>query len=297
MHAPFLGLVAAFLTALFQTGSDVGAKAATREAEERLILAVQWTAGGLLLTLVCLAANPELLRRPLSDFLAPGFWPTLFAGGLLNLVAYYFYVRAFRLSDASLVAPVILLTPVLLLVTSPIMLGEQVSPQGAAGVAFSAVGATFLGRREGGAPLSAALNALTSDKGVRSMFVTAALWSVTANIDKLGVRASSPLLWIAALSDFVALCALLYWLALPRRAYRWRETRYAALSGTANAIGNALQMYALTLLFVPYVIAIKRFSGLFTVLASSLIFRENIRDRLLGASIMLMGAVLIAFAG
>ena len=297
MHVPFLGLVAAFSTALFQTASDIGAKAATREAEERLILAAQWIAGGALLTLLCVAANPELLRRPLSDFLAPGFWPTLFAGGLLNLVAYYFYVRAFRLSDASLVAPVILLTPVLLLVTSPLMLGEQVSPLGGVGVLFSVAGAAFLGRREKGAPLAASLGALASDPGARSMFVTAALWSVTANIDKLGVRASSPLIWIAALSDFIALCGVGYWLALPRRSFDLRETRWAATSGVANALGNALQMYALTLLLVPYVIAIKRLSGLFTVIAGGLILKEDINGRLLGASIMLLGAMLIAFAG
>ncbi|HXY59416.1 MAG TPA: EamA family transporter [Methylocystis sp.] len=296
MHFPILGLVAAFLTALCQTASDIGAKAATREAEQRLILATQWLAGGLLLTLVCLAANPELLRRPLDDFLRADFYPTLVAGGLLNLVAHYFYVRAFRLSDASLVAPVILLTPVLLLVTSPLMLGEQVSPLGGVGVLLSVAGAALLGRREAGAPLAASFGALASDAGVRSMFVTAVLWSITANMDKIGVRASSPLIWIAALSDFIAASAVLFYLAGPRQPFSLWETRYAGASGAANAIGNALQMYALTLLFVPYVIAIKRLSGLFTVLASSLIFKEDVRDRLLAAFIMLMGAALIAFA-
>jgi uncharacterized membrane protein len=73
-------------------------------------------------------------------------------------------------------------------------------------------------------------------------------------------------------------------------------TRYAALSGTANAVGNALLMYALTLLFVPYVIAIKRMSALFTVIVSGIILKENIRGRLVGTVIMLMGTVLIAFA-
>ena len=55
-------------------------------------------------------------------------------------------------------------------------------------------------------------------------------------------------------------------------------------------------MYALTLLFVPYVIAIKRMSALFTVTASGVILKENIGGRLVGTVIMLMGTVLIAFA-
>jgi hypothetical protein len=86
------------------------------------------------------------------------------------------------------------------------------------------------------------------------------------------------------------------WLAMPHRPLRLRDTRYAVLSGTANAIGNALLMYALTLLFVPYVIAIKRMSALFTVIVSGIILKENTRGRLVGTVVMLAGTVLIAFA-
>ena len=101
------------------------------------------------------------------------------------------------------------------------------------------------------------------------MFVTAVIWSITSNLDKLGVRASTPLLWTATITTFIALCSIIFWLAMPHRPLRLRDTRYAVLSGMANAVGNALLMYALTLLFVPYVIAIKRMSALFTVIVSS----------------------------
>lgn len=45
-----------------------------------------------------------------------------------------------------------------------------------------------------------------------------------------------------------------------------------------------------------YVIAIKRMRALFTVAASGLLLRESIRERVLGAAIMLAGAALAAFA-
>jgi uncharacterized membrane protein len=83
---------------------------------------------------------------------------------------------------------------------------------------------------------------------------------------------------------------------MPHRPLRLRDTRDAALSGTANPVSNALLMYALTLLFVPYVIAIKRMSALFTVIVSGIILKENTRGRLVGTVIMLAGTVLIAFA-
>jgi uncharacterized membrane protein len=55
-------------------------------------------------------------------------------------------------------------------------------------------------------------------------------------------------------------------------------------------------MWALTVLFTPYVIAIKRLSALFTVLASGRVLKEESSGRLLGAAVMLVGAVMIALA-
>jgi uncharacterized membrane protein len=128
------------------------------------------------------------------------------------------------------------------------------------------------------------------------MFVTAVIWSVTSNLDKLGVRASTPLLWVAMLTTFISLCSIIFWVAMPHRPLHLRDVRYAVLVGAANALGNALQMYALTMLLAPYVIAIKRTSALFTVILSGVILKENIRERLVGTVIMLAGAVLIALA-
>ena len=134
--------------ALCQTATDIGTKAATREAEERLTLAAQWTVGAVLLSLLCLVWYPSLLLQPAATFAAltrPGFWLLLLLDGVLNVIAYYLFVGAFWLSDASLVAPLVLITPVLLLVTSPLILGEHVPPLGALGVIFAVLGSAFLG--------------------------------------------------------------------------------------------------------------------------------------------------------
>jgi drug/metabolite transporter (DMT)-like permease len=299
MHATLFGVTAALLTALCQTATDIGTKAATREAEERLTLAAQWTVGAVFLSLLCLVWYPSILLQPAATFAAltrPGFWPLLLLDGVLNVIAYYFFVRAFRLSDASLVAPLMLVTPVLLLVTSPLILSEHVPPIGALGVVFAVLGSAFLGGSDPSASLHTSFIVFARDYGVRSMFVTAVIWSITSNLDKLGVRASTPLLWTATITTFIALCSIIFWLAMPHRPLRLRDTRYAVLSGMANAIGNALLMYALTLLFVPYVIAIKRMSALFTVIASGIILKENNRGRIVGTVIMLVGTVFIAFA-
>ncbi len=299
MDLSLIGLSAALFTALCQSAADLGTKAATRAAAEPLILATQWSVGALLLIALCVAFHPALLLHPaeaLAALVRPGFFGLVVVSGALNVVAYYFFIRAFRLSDASLVAPLALLTPVLMLVTSPLITQEQAPPLGALGVAVTVAGAGLLGATEPGASRRASLAALLRDPGARAMIATAAIWSVTANLDKLGVRASTPLVWIAAITSFIALCAVVFCLVVTRGRPGLAGLRYAALAGAANAIGNAAQMFALTLLLTPYVIAVKRMSALFTVAFSALMFRENIRGRLAGALVMLAGGALIALA-
>jgi uncharacterized membrane protein len=128
------------------------------------------------------------------------------------------------------------------------------------------------------------------------MIAVATIWSVTANIDKLGVKASTPLIWIASVTVVIAAVALLYWAASGRPSLRGRSMRYALGAGSAMAVGNTVQMWALTVLLTPYVIAIKRLSALFTVLASGIVLKEDSGGRLLGAAVMLVGAVMIALA-
>jgi drug/metabolite transporter (DMT)-like permease len=298
MDLALLALLAALVTALCQSVTDLGTKAATRTADDRAILAAQWGAGALLLIFACLVFYPGLLTAPretLAALTRPDFWTLLVWSGALNVVAYVFYIRAFRLSDASLVAPLVLLTPVLMLVTSPIMTGEHAPPMGVFGVLFTVLGVGLLdadqtsGRRFN-------FHVFARDQGARLMIGVAVIWSVTANIDKLGVRASTPLIWITAVTIVISLCALLYWFAGRRAASSLFALRYAFTAGSAMAFGSALQMWALTVLFTPYVIAIKRLSALFTVLASGHVLKEETGGRLFGAAVMLLGAVMIALA-
>ncbi len=298
MDLALLALFASLVTAICQSVTDLGTKAATRTADDRAILAAQWCAGALLLTIACFVLYPELLGAPretLASLTKPEFWTLLAWSGALNVFAYALYIRAFRLSDASLVAPLVLLTPVLMLLTSPIMTGEHAPPMGVFGVLFTVLGVGLLDvDQESGHRFN--FHVFARDKGARMMIATAAIWSVTANIDKLGVRASTPLVWITAVTIVIALCALLYWLAGRRAAPRVFALRSAIAAGSAMAFGNALQMWALTILFTPYVIAIKRLSALFTVLASRHVLKEESGGRLFGAAVMLAGAVMIALA-
>lgn len=298
MDIALLALFAALVTALCQTVTDLGTKAATRCADDRAIFAAQWVIGAFLLICACMVVYPGFLTAPVATLVSltkPEFWSWLGWSGLLNVAAYTFYIRAFRHADASLVAPLALLTPVLMLITSPIMIGEQAPPMGVFGVLFTVIGVGLLdadrvNRRR------LTFTIFLRNAGARYMLLTAIIWSLTANIDKLGVRASTPLIWIAALSIVLALCALVYWAAGRQARPSLPALRPAFIAGAAMALGSALQMWAITVLFTPYVIAIKRLSALFTVAASGRVLKEETGGRLLGAGVMLAGAVMIALA-
>lgn len=298
MDIALLAFAAALVAAVCQTATDIGTKASTRGCDDATSLLAQWGLSAALVTAACLFVHPGLLGAPATTLAAltkPGFWPLLFWDSAINIVAYLFYFRAFRLADASLVAPLVLLTPLLMLVTSPLMLGESVPPAGAIGVVFTVVGVGLL---DAGEKPGRRLNFVTflRNPGARAMLTTAALWSIAANIDRMGVLASTPLIWITGVTDAIALFALCYRLSRPHRPAGLRALRPAFLAGAAMSVGNTAQMWALTILFAPYVIAIKRLSALFTVLASGRLLKEDVGGRLPGAALMLAGAIIIALA-
>ena len=294
-----IGFLAAIGTAVAKSALDVSTKYATATLEGRSIIALQWCVSATLLTIACVVWYPSLLSDPTATFAQitnENFWWVLLLNGALNAVASYFYISAFRHADASLVAPFMLITPVLLLVTSPLMLGEHVPPMGVIGVLCTVVGAHYVGKSIGESRgVWSSLRALAKNRGVRLMALTAVIWSITSNLDKIGVQSATPLFWSASISIVIALTSVAFWLVTPKRTNE-RDLWRAALPGIANAIGILLHVYALTILFVPYVIAIKRLSAPLTVILGGSLFGEKTKERLTGTLIMLLGTLLMVLS-
>lgn len=280
--------ILALLTAGFESAKDAAGKLALRGADPAQT-AFAWR----------LLALPVLLPLLAVDgwpILGPGFWPALALGGGLNLVSSLLYMRALAAGELALTVPLVNLSPALLLVTSPLLVGEYPTPAGMAGVILVVGGTLALHRGKNWQGTGAALRNLFSRPGSRSMLLVALIWSVTANIDKLGVRSSSPLAWAVAV-DLVITLGLLPFLRgggregipLPRSAL--------LATGLAGGLTLACQMAAINLAQVPYVIAIKRSSTLLSVLWGRWLFAEpKLGPRLLAVLVMLAGVWLILLA-
>jgi len=251
--------------------------------------------------------------------LGPGLVPALAVTVTINTVATILFYRALSTTDLSLCVPILAFTPVFLILTSFIILGEIPSPAGAAGIFLVAAGAFLLtfqsGYGQSACPRTPFLTFI-HNPGVRSMLFVAFLYSLSVNYDKEVVVNSSPLFGSAVTLFLLAIIFLLI-AQLTRTKATFAAidpikpdpvrsdpqiTRsplfiYGAVGMTLAVEGIAINT-AYTLAIVPYVISIKRLSLFFSVLFGWLLLREQqIRGRMLGAVVMIIGAVVIGLWG
>lgn len=225
------------------------------------------------------------------------FWIALLIGGSINAVTALLYIKAIKVSDLSLTVPLVALTPLFMLLTSPLIVGEYPNFFDYIGILLIVIGSYLLNIKEKSQGYLAPFKALVNEPGPKLMLIVAFLWSITSNFDKIGVQNSSPIFWLFSIfgtMSILLLPVLLYKTPNPSRKILKQLPMLAAM-GFFNAIGVLCQMQALTLTLVVQVIAIKRTSVLMGVLFGHFIFKEkDIQQRLLGAGIMILGVFFIS---
>nr|QNO50888.1 hypothetical protein LELLBOIK_00003 [Methanosarcinales archaeon ANME-1 ERB6] len=278
----------AFLTALFEATKDVLSKKSLKDIDEYVVAwSLPFFALPFLLPILLFTEIPPLGER---------FWLALVTGGTLYAFTLVLYMKAIKSSDLSITVPMLTFTPLFLLITSPIMVGEFPGIFGLIGIFLIVTGSYLLNINKKSQGYLAPFKALLKEKGPRLMLVVAFVWSITSNIDKIGLQNSSPLFWVIAVDIYVAL------LMLPLCTFRrnrktaqiranWRALLTLGLFGGLTAV---CQMTAISLTLVAYVISIKRTSAIGGVLFGYLIFKEKgIRARLVGAIVMVFGVLFI----
>jgi drug/metabolite transporter (DMT)-like permease len=286
------------VTALCETGRDLVTRDLLRRSgwSSRRVMGLNALVSGLL-------TLPLLVLHPSSPDL-PALLLALAVGGLLNAVAFWAYGRALARGDLSLVLPLINLSPLVLLLSGWLLLGERPSAAAAGGVILLVLGALLLGRG-----VSPGARLITSP-GARPMLLVALLWGVAAAFDKLGVRAGGSLLWVVLFNLTVA-APLLLPLPAPWRSSAvqpsarpgkppWPAALVALflIGGALGAVGMIAHMEALRFTAVVHVIAIKRLSTLWSALAGVAWLGEPRGSlRLPAAALMLAGAVVVLAAG
>ena len=281
-------LLFASLTAIFESFKDVASKLSLKSVDEYIVSFCLISFQLPLLFLV-------LLINPLPE-IKPNFLPALLFGSILNLFSFLMYIKAIKLADLSLTVPLITLSTLFFLITSPIIVHEYPSPINALGMGTIVLGSYILNFNQTKQGFFAPLKFMWKQKGCQLMLVVALIWSITANIDKVGVLNSSPVFWLSCHYSFIALGMIpIVWYKSADKLHqikRYFPSLFAM--GLFGAIAVLFQMRALELTLVAKVISVKRISTILTVIWGFLIFKEkNFRERILGAAIMIVGVFFV----
>jgi drug/metabolite transporter (DMT)-like permease len=301
----------ALLGAISQAAYSLSVKVLLRRIPPFSLAGYSFLAGSLILfSLILLTGFPPL---------GPGLLPAVAATVAINVVATILFYRALSTTDLSLCIPILAFTPVFLILTSFIILGEIPSLAGAAGIFLVAAGAFLLTQKSGhgqSASLLTPFRTLRHEKGVRLMLLVAFLYSLSVNYDKEVVINSSPIFGSALIFFLLAAIFLLIAVSTGTRGSVAAKDPvepdpvashppfpsspliiYGAV-GMLLAVEGISINTAYTMAIVPYVITIKRMSIFFSVLFGWLLLHEqHIRGRMFGALVMISGAVVIALWG
>lgn len=279
----------ALLSAFSLSTADALSKEKLKAADEQVVAWVR-----------LLFATPFLLGLLMIITIPPldlTFWGAILLLLPLELTALVLYIRAIKVSPLSLTIPFLSLTPVFIMLTGWLMLGERVDMTGAAGIGLIVIGAYLLHSHTLHEGWLAPLLAIQKEKGSRLMILVAFLYSITSNLGKVAILHSSPpafsIIYILILT--VAFAPVVFWKSRPHLP-QLRTHLFPFLAiGFFEAVMILFHTLAIIQTQVAYMIAVKRTSLLFSVVYGHLLFREpHLRRRLLAGMLMVGGVALIS---
>jgi drug/metabolite transporter (DMT)-like permease len=238
----------------------------------------------------------------LKPFDLPGeFWLYISLLGVFDIFGNMFLVKSLRTIDLSVFGPLNSYKPIFAIVFSVLLLGEIPTFWGSMGVMVIVAGSYFLNYKEGANSFS--IKNFFKNRGIVFRFLAIALTAIAAVFSKKAILLSSPLI------------VLMYWsvigwpisvLMVMKLKVKWRNEldqikKHKMHFGLLVVSFLALQFFTLLAferIFVGYSLALFQLSALISVLFGALFFKEkNIKYRLIGAFVMVIGAIFIALLG
>lgn len=252
-------------------------------------------------SLPILAGGTLLLTQGVVPHVDGVFVVALFISAALNWGATLLSTRALAQADASLVSPLLTFNPAFTLLVAWPVLGERPGLREALGVAIILVGAYLLDLPAGTSVRLASLHALLRQPGTLLAVLASALWGVTTVLEKVAIEHTTPPSGpVVALASTVLTVLLLTPGAIATRQQRGKShlTTHPRALGAAILIAGIAPLFgfsAIALGFVGYVTALFKLSSVLTLLWARLVLQEgNLRQRLLGTIVMLIGGIFVA---
>jgi len=233
------------------------------------------------------------------------FYPPFLVSLIINIFAYTLLLTALKISPVSLVMPFVGTTPLFLIASAYFILGETISTVQFLGILLIIAGAFILQfpshieNSKNGSRLNNMFN--FRERGIGLAIVVAFLWSISASVEKLAVRASSPEIYgsFIHLSLGVAFVILSAFTKAQKKKSRVALPRKGAATliftaGLVSALLALSQLTAIKLTLVTNVISYKRAGILISSLIGFIYFEEkNVIKTMAGTVLILSGAYMI----
>jgi len=226
----------------------------------------------------------------------------IFLSGFVHFIYWYFLTKALEKGDLSLIYPIMRSSPALVLIFSIIILGENVSALGVAGILLVAIGVYIINMESlVFFELFRPFRAMTRDRAIQFAFLT--LFSVAGYtlVDKLAVSQMHPVVF-AYIYPWISLSLFSSYIfkVKPNDVLKkeWRTHKGSILiCGVLSIFGYFLILVAFTMERMSYVAGLRQLSIVFAVLLGGQILKEkNKRIRIAASIIIFIGAYLITIA-
>jgi len=224
------------------------------------------------------------------------FWLNIFLLIPLEITALFLYIKALKISPLSLTIPFLSFTPVFLIFTSFLMLGEQPDISGLLGITLVTLGSYLINFHTISQGILEPLRCITKEKGCLLMMWVALIYSITSNLGKAAIQHSSPAFFAVFYLTFLSVIVtpIVCFKNRGRLLKGLSHLKYFLLMGLSCALMFIFHTLAINAIQVSYMISLKRTSSLISIVFGRLYFNEiHIKERLLGSIIMLLGVILI----
>jgi drug/metabolite transporter (DMT)-like permease len=217
----------------------------------------------------------------------------------LEVAAMLLYMRSLKICALSLCVPFLAFTPVFLILTGWLILGEGLNRWGILGTLLIAGGSYFLGLGSGRRGLLDPFKALVRETGARLMLLVAAIYAVSAPLFKLAILHSDPVFFgVAYPMTFTGLMLAGYPLSRERAMPPFSRSGWWLAAGFCFALSSLCLAGGVKLVPITYLVAVKRVSLLISVIMGGMWLKERpILPRLFAATLMCAGVALITLKG
>lgn len=210
--------------------------------------------------------------------------------------AFWLYVKSLSNEEASLVSPLYNFNVFFLLILTVIFLGEEFTFLKVIGLALLIYGASFLNKKTS---LLQSLKSLFTNKHCFLMIISSFLIAIGRTIDGFVVQDIHPIHYAFSIYLGISLFLFIYLLfsKTAHKAFSLLKEKpvISCMSGFVNSYSFLLLLISFKYIEVSVAEPASMLGMIITVLLAGRIFKENIKQRLIGVSIMVAGIWLLFF--